>query len=85
MAYHPFRDLWLKVVSVCLAVLLWMTVARDPVVERGLEIPLEFENVPIGLEIAGDPPDTVSVRVRGNSRPGRPAGFGRGGGRLGSR
>ena len=68
MAYHPFRDLWLKVVSVCLAVLLWMTVARDPVVERGLEIPLEFENVPIGLEIAGDPPDTVSVRVRGNSR-----------------
>ena len=68
MAYHPFRDLWLKVVSVCLAVLLWMTVAGDPVVERGLEIPLEFENVPIGLKIAGDPPDTVSVRVRGNSR-----------------
>ena len=68
MAYHPFRDLWLKVVSVCLAVLLWMTVAGDPVVERGLEIPLEFENVPIGLEIAGDPPDTVSMRVRGNSR-----------------
>ena len=68
MTYHPFRDLWLKVVSVCLAVLLWMTVAGDPVVERGLEIPLEFENVPIGLEIAGDPPDTVSVRVRGNSR-----------------
>ena len=68
MAYHPFRDLWLKVVSVCLAVLLWMTVAGEPVVERGLEIPLEFENVPIGLEIAGDPPDTVSVRVRGSSR-----------------
>ena len=68
MVYHPFRDLWLKVVSVCLAVLLWMTVAGDPVVERGLEIPLEFENVPIGLEIAGDPPDTVSVRIRGNSR-----------------
>ena len=68
MAYHPFRDLWLKVVSVCLAVLLWMTVAGDPVVERGLEIPLEFENVPIGMEIAGDPPSTVSVRVRGNSR-----------------
>jgi hypothetical protein len=68
MAYHPFHDLWLKVVSVCLAVLLWMTVAGDPVVERGLEIPLEFENVPIGLQIAGNPPDTVRVRVRGNSR-----------------
>ncbi len=68
MAYSPFRDLWLKVVSVCLAVLLWMTVAGEPVVERGLEIPLQFENVPIGLEIAGDPPDTVNVRVRGLSR-----------------
>ena len=68
MAHHLFRDVWLKVVSVCLAVLLWMTVAGDPVVERGLEIPLEFENVPVGLEIAGDPPDAVSVRVRGNSR-----------------
>ena len=67
MVYRPFRDLWLKVGSVCLAVLLWMTVAGDPVVERGLEIPLEFENVPIGLKVSGNPPDTVDVRVRGNS------------------
>jgi len=68
MAYRPFRDFWLKIVSVCLAVLLWVTVAGEPVVERGLEIPLEFENVPIGLEIVGDTPDSVSVRVRGSSR-----------------
>lgn len=68
MAYRLFRDLWLKAASVCLAVLLWMTLAGDPLVERGLEIPLQFENVPIGLEISGDPPDTVNVRVRGLSR-----------------
>ena len=59
VAYHPFRDMWFKVVSVVLAVLLWVTVTGEPVVERGLEIPLEFENVPVGLEIFGAPPDTL--------------------------
>ena len=68
MAYHPFRDLWLKAVAVTIAVLLWLTVAGEPVVERGLEIPLEFENVPAELEIAEAPLETVSVRVRGTSR-----------------
>jgi len=68
MAYHPFRDFWLKAVSVAIAVLLWFTVAGEPVVERGLEIPLELENVPPELEISSAPPDTVSVRVRGTSR-----------------
>ena len=68
MAYHPFRDFWLKAVAVAIAVLLWLTVAGEPVVERGLEIPLELENVPAELEIASAPPDTVSVRVRGTSR-----------------
>jgi hypothetical protein len=68
MAYHPFRDFWLKAVAVAIAVLLWFTVAGEPVVERGLEIPLELENVPAELEISSAPPDTVSVRVRGTSR-----------------
>lgn len=68
MAYHPFSDLWLKAVAVAIALLLWLTVAGEPIVERGLEIPLELENVPAELEIAGAPPDTVSVRVRGTSR-----------------
>ena len=67
MAYRPFRDLGLKAVAVAVATLLWLSVAGEPVVERGLEVPLEFENVPIALEIAGSPPDTVHVRVRGSS------------------
>ena len=65
MAYSPFRNFSLKVLAVGIAVLLWMNVAGDRVVEQGLEVPVEFENVPAGLEIAGDPPDTVRVRVRG--------------------
>ncbi len=65
MAYSLFRNLRLKVLAVGIALLLWMNVAGDRVVERGLEVPVEFENVPAGLIIVGDAPDTVRVRVRG--------------------
>ena len=67
MAYHPFRDFWLKAVAVTLAVMLWLSVGDEPVVERGLDVPLEFENIPVGLRIVDDPPNTVRVRVRGSS------------------
>ena len=68
MAYYPFRNLALKFLSISLAVLLWFTVSGEPtIVERGLRIPLEFQNIPDGLEIVGDTPDTVDVRVRGSS------------------
>ncbi len=65
---HPFaRGLALKVLAVALAVLLRLAVAGDPIVERGFRIPLEFENLPGAVEILGDAPDTVEVRVRGSS------------------
>ena len=67
MAHHPFRDFWLKAVAVTLAVMLWLSVGDEPVVERGLDVPLEFENIPFGLRIVDDPPNTVRVRVRGSS------------------
>ena len=67
MAYHPFRDFWLKAVAVTLAVMLWLSVGDEPVVERGLDVPLEFENIPFGFRIVDDPPNTVRVRVRGSS------------------
>ena len=67
MVYHPFRDLWLKGLAVGLAVVLWLNVAGRPVVERGLQVPLHFENVPSGLAIAGDLPETITVRVQGPS------------------
>ena len=67
MVYHPFRNPGLKVVSVVLAALLWLTVSRDQVVERSIRVPLEFRNIPEGIEIVGDSPGTVDVRVRGAS------------------
>jgi YbbR domain-containing protein len=67
MAYHPFRHLGLKVLAIALATVLWLTVAGEHDVERSLRIPLEFRGLPTDLEIVGDPPDTVEVRVRGSS------------------
>jgi YbbR domain-containing protein len=63
----PFRHLGLKLLSILLAVLLWMTVAGEETVERGLRVPLELQQFPPGLEIIGDVPTTVDVRVRGGS------------------
>lgn len=65
--YSPFRHLGLKLVAVALAALLWMIVAGDHLVERSMRVPLEFRNIPTELEIVGDPPTSVDVRLRGSS------------------
>jgi YbbR domain-containing protein len=63
----PFRHLGLKALSVVLALLLWMIVSGEETVERGLRVPLELQQVPAGLELTGEVPATVDVRVRGAS------------------
>ena len=63
----PFRHLGLKLLSVGLALLLWMVVAGEETVERGLRVPLELQQFPPGLELQGDVPTNVDVRVRGTS------------------
>ena len=67
MAYHPFRNLGLKFLSTLVAALLWLVVAGERVVERVMRAPVEFQNLPAGLELVGNPPDTVEVRLRGSS------------------
>jgi YbbR domain-containing protein len=67
MTIWPFRHIALKVWSVVLAVLLWMVVAGEETVERGLRVPLELQQFPAGLELQADAPSLVDVRVRGSS------------------
>jgi YbbR domain-containing protein len=67
MAYHPFRHLGLKILAIALASVLWLTVAGEHVVERSLRVPLAVRNLPLSLEIVGDLPSAVDVRVRGSS------------------
>jgi YbbR domain-containing protein len=67
MPYNPFRRFWLKLLSVVIALMVWLAVGGEQVVERTLRSPLELQNIPEGLEIVGDTPSTVDVRVRGTS------------------
>jgi YbbR domain-containing protein len=65
VALFPVRHVGLKVLSIAVAVLLWLVVAGDPVVERTLRVGLELQRLPEGLELVGNVPDAVSVRLRG--------------------
>jgi len=65
--FWPFGHFGLKVLSVGVAVLLWMVVSGEETVERGLRVPLELQQMPNGIELLGDVPTTVDVRVRGGS------------------
>jgi YbbR domain-containing protein len=67
MTVHPFRNLGLKALATALAVAMWLMVSREAVVERSLRVPLEYQNIPDGIEIVGSPPSSVDVRVRGTS------------------
>lgn len=67
MAVAGFRHIGLKVISIGLASLLWMLVSGEQVVERTTRVPLELANVPPTLEIVGDAPENVEVRIRGSA------------------
>src|ERR1051326_994334 len=64
---HWLTHNWLlKLISVVLAVMLWMLVAAETSSEIGMEVPLEFRNIPSQLEITGDTTNVVQVRLRGS-------------------
>jgi len=67
MAYNPFRHFGLKAVAVGIATLLWVAVGGEKIVERSLQAPLQFQNLPPALELIGDTPSAIDVRVRGTS------------------
>ena len=67
MAFPGFRHLGLKIISVVIALFLWLVVSAEQVVERAIRIPLEYANLPAPLELVGSPPAVVDVRLRGSS------------------
>src|SRR6266849_1289924 len=65
---HWITHNWhLKIVSLILSVMLWMAIANQASSEIGLDVPLEYRNIPSQLEITGDMTSTVQVRLRGSS------------------
>jgi hypothetical protein len=59
------KNLGLKVSALAIALALWAAYYSEPVVETGYSAPLLLVNVPAGLEVAGEVPATVRLRLRG--------------------
>ena len=68
MRRRIFGHLGLKVLSIALATLVWWMVAGQREAERSLRAPLEFRSIPDQLELVGEPPGLVDVRLRGHDR-----------------
>jgi YbbR domain-containing protein len=60
----PIDNLALKAASVGLASLLWYVIAGEKTSEMGLTVPVELQNFPRDLELAGEPVNAVEVRLR---------------------
>ena len=55
----------LKIISLILALLLWMFIMGERRLEVGYRVPLELQNIPKSLMIANEVPSMVDVRVSG--------------------
>jgi len=64
MAWHPFRNLGLKVVALVLGTLLWFTVSGQQAERTLPDVPVVYRNKPPNLEIT-DQASSVNVHVRG--------------------
>jgi len=58
----------LKLTSLLLAVGLWFVVARDPIAEVEMKVPIEFQRLPENMEIDSASFTQAQIRVRGPER-----------------
>ena len=61
------RNLGWKLLSLLIAIVLWLAVAREPEVATSLSVPVDFKNMRDDLDIDGNLPDRVRLEVRGPS------------------
>jgi YbbR domain-containing protein len=64
---YVFANGLLKLMALGISLLLWATYTSAPYAEVIFQVPVEFTNMPSQLEISGDVPTSVHVRVRGRS------------------
>jgi len=67
LQHYIFHNAGLKLFSLAMAVLLWAAVSRDPIVEKSLNVPIEFHHIPENLEISSETIPQAQLRVRGPS------------------
>jgi YbbR domain-containing protein len=62
------QNFFFKFISLLLAIGLWLAVARSPIAEIEIRVPIEFRNLPDNLEIDSASFTTAQVRLRGPER-----------------
>jgi YbbR domain-containing protein len=65
---YVLHNLGLKLISLALAMGVWLAVARDPVAEVGVDVAIEFHNIPQNLEISSENVPRAQIRLRGPER-----------------
>jgi YbbR domain-containing protein len=65
---YVLHNLGLKLISLVLAVGVWLAVARDPVAEVAVDVAIEFHNIPQNLEISSENIPRAQIRLRGPER-----------------
>jgi hypothetical protein len=55
----------LKLLAFAISISLWATYTAEPFADVGFTVPVAFINLPAGVTVAGDVPNTVRVRLRG--------------------
>jgi YbbR domain-containing protein len=65
---HVLHNLGIKLLSLALAVGVWLAVASDPPAEIAVTVPIQFLNIPENLEISTETIPQAQVRVRGPQR-----------------
>ena len=61
------KNLGWKLLSLGIAILLWIALAREPELATDISVPIEFKNIPDDLDISSGAPERVHVEVRGPS------------------
>lgn len=63
-----FHNFGLKLLSLIIAIVLWLAVVRDPLAEVVVKIPIEFRHVPQNLDFTSEHIPQAEIRVRGPER-----------------
>jgi YbbR domain-containing protein len=58
-------NLYIKLISLAVAVLLWFALVDAPLLTTYVAAPVEFQNFPAGLDVGIQLPDRVQLQVRG--------------------
>jgi YbbR domain-containing protein len=68
MKHAVFKNLGLKITAVLLSILLWIFASSRGLSEISLDVPLEFKNIPPGLELMSYDVKSVSLTIKGQER-----------------